>query len=68
MGTLIVEKKTTMSELNKLPAPVPATKFHKPIPHFQAVTAVLDELETERAAYISSVVEVLESDPRAEEI
>jgi hypothetical protein len=32
------------------------------------VTAVLDELETERAAYISSVVEVLESDPRAEEI
>jgi len=44
MGTLIVEKKTTMSELNKLPAPVPATKFHKPIPHFQAVTAVLDEV------------------------
>tara|TARA_S200000501_G_C20640982_1_gene663200 strand:+ start:371 stop:487 length:117 start_codon:yes stop_codon:yes gene_type:complete len=32
------------------------------------VTAVLDELETERAAYISSVVEVFESDPRAEEI
>ena len=32
------------------------------------VTAVLDELETERAAYMSSAVEVLKSNPKAEEI
>ena len=36
--------------------------------HKVMVTAVLDELETEWAAYISSAVEVLESDPKAEEI
>lgn len=48
MGTLIVEKKSTMSELNKMPKPVPATKYHKPIPHFQAVTALLDGLSARK--------------------
>ncbi|QDP52191.1 MAG: hypothetical protein Unbinned2902contig1001_33 [Prokaryotic dsDNA virus sp.] len=46
MGTLIVEKKTTMSELNKMPNPVPATKWHKPIPHFQAITSVINNIES----------------------
>ena len=48
MGTLIVEKKVTMSELNKMPKPVPATKYHKPIPHFTAITALLDALEARK--------------------
>ena len=48
MGTLIVEKKVTMSQLNKMPKPVPATKWHKPIPHFTAITAVLDELKSRK--------------------
>lgn len=48
MGTLIVEKKVTMSQLNKMPKPIPATKWHKPIPHFTAITAVLDELKSRK--------------------
>jgi len=48
MGTLIVEKKVTMSQLNKMPKPTPATKWHKPIPHFTAITAVLDELKSRK--------------------
>lgn len=46
MGTLIVEKKVTMSELNKMPKPIPATRFHKPIPHFKAVTSVIENIES----------------------
>ena len=48
MGTLIVEKKVTMSQLSKMPKPIPATKWHKPIPHFTAITAVLDELKSRK--------------------
>ena len=46
MGTLIVEKKVTMSELSKMVKPVAATKFHKPIPHFQAITSVINNIES----------------------
>ena len=48
MGTLIVEKKVTMSQLSKMPKPISATKWHKPIPHFTAITAVLDELKSRK--------------------
>ena len=48
MGTLIVEKKVTMSQLSKIPKPISATKWHKPIPHFTAITAVLDELKSRK--------------------
>ena len=48
MGTLIVEKKVTMSQLSKMPKPIPATKWHKPIHHFTAITAVLDELKSRK--------------------
>lgn len=48
MGTLIVEKKVTMSQLNKMPKPTPATKWHKPIPHFNAITSVLDNLNNRK--------------------
>ena len=45
MGTLIVEKKVTMAELEKMPKPIPATKYHKPIHHYDAITAVLNNLK-----------------------
>ena len=64
MGTLIVEKKVTMSQLSKMPKPIPATKWHKPIPHFTAITAVLDELKSRKLTVSELEVGTSHSDLR----